>query len=110
MKGESDMFVILSEVAVKRGFGEQALQFYQAPGEMEKSPGFVGIDFLKVIGGADAEDERYVGYTRWETKELFQSWMKSEAYRQSASAGMPDFVTDHKITLCELLVSKEPVR
>ena len=102
------MFVILSEINVKDGFGEQALQFYQTPGEMERSPGFLGIDFLKVTGAA-ADIERFVGYTRWETMEHFQSWMKSDAYRQSAQGGVPDYIMSHKVTLCELVAHKAPI-
>jgi heme-degrading monooxygenase HmoA len=94
------MFVILSEVTVKQGQEEQALQFYQQPSGMERAPGFRGVDFLQAVGGESQDGARFIGYTRWESREHFQAWMGSEAYRQAASGGMPDFILQHKVTLC----------
>lgn len=99
------MFVILSEVIVKPGCADEALAFYTAPGPVEQAPGFLGIDFLKTVGSADGA-EKFIGYTKWDSQASFLSYMRSEAYRQAASGGMPDFVESHKITMCERIASK----
>jgi heme-degrading monooxygenase HmoA len=51
-------------------------RFAARAGEVEKMPGFLGFELLRPTGG----DDRYFVYTRWESEEAFQGWVKSDAF------------------------------
>ena len=51
-------------------------RFAKRAGEVEKQPGFLGFELLRPVDG----ETRYFVYTRWESEEAFQGWVKSESF------------------------------
>ena len=62
-------------------------RFASRAGEVEKMPGFEHFELLRPAEGGD----RYLVYTRWDSRASFEGWVSSDAFSQgharSASSG-----------------------
>jgi heme-degrading monooxygenase HmoA len=77
------------EVDPERG-PELEKRFAARASEVEKMPGFLGFELLRPTEG----ETRYFVYTRWESEDDFQAWVKSAAFTRghaqaSADRGAP---------------------
>lgn len=54
---------------LERRFGARA-------GEVEKMDGFQSFELLRPLEGTD----RYLVYTRWDSREAFEAWTSSQAF------------------------------
>jgi heme oxygenase (mycobilin-producing) len=74
-------FVVMNAVTVP---AERAAEFEQRfatrAGKIKDSPGFEAFELMRPADGS----ERYVVYTRWDSKDSFDAWVKS-----------PDFAAGH---------------
>jgi heme-degrading monooxygenase HmoA len=73
------------EVAPERG-PELEERFAKRASEVEKMPGFEGFELLRPVSG----ETRYFVYTRWESEEHFQAWVKSEAFTRGHAQAAKD--------------------
>lgn len=63
--------VKINAIDVPSGAGEELERRFAArAGAVENSPGFLGFELLRPIGG----ETRYFVYTRWESEEAYQAW------------------------------------
>jgi heme-degrading monooxygenase HmoA len=70
--------VKINAIEVREGRGpELEKRFAEREREVERMPGFEGFELLRPVGG----ETRYFVYTRWETEEAFQAWVKSDAFK-----------------------------
>ena len=79
--------VKINAIEVPEGMGE-ALEgrFAARASEVDKMPGFEAFELLRPVEG----ETRYFVYTRWESEEAFQAWVKSDAFQKGhAGAGDP---------------------
>ncbi|MGI8574741.1 MAG: antibiotic biosynthesis monooxygenase family protein [Egibacteraceae bacterium] len=53
-------------------------RFAARAGEVEQMDGFEAFELLRPVEGQDG----YFVYTRWESKEHFQTWLDSQAFSQ----------------------------
>lgn len=53
-------------------------RFAKRAGEVETMPGFQHFELLRPLSGTDS----YLVYTRWETKEHFDSWVRSMSFQR----------------------------
>jgi heme-degrading monooxygenase HmoA len=62
-------------------------RFAARAGQVEQMDGFEAFELLRPIAGSD----RYLVYTRWDSKESFDAWVGSQAFErghaQHASSG-----------------------
>lgn len=81
------MFIAMNRFRVTRG---EESRFEEVWANRERHltevPGFVAF---KLLRGPEHEDHTlFVSHTLWETKEAFEAWTRSEAFRKAhASAG-----------------------
>jgi heme-degrading monooxygenase HmoA len=74
--------VKINAIEVPEGAGEELEKRFAARlGAVDNEPGFLGFELLRPVAG----ENRYFVYTRWETEEHFQAWMKGSA--KEAHAG-----------------------
>jgi heme-degrading monooxygenase HmoA len=73
------------EVDPARG-PELEQRFAQRAAEVESMPGFLGFELLRPTEG----ETRYFVYTRWETEEDFQAWVKSAEFRRGHARASAD--------------------
>ncbi|MFF5227719.1 antibiotic biosynthesis monooxygenase family protein [Dactylosporangium sp. NPDC000521] len=65
--------VKINAIEVPEGAGpELERRFAARQGAVEGSKGFLGFELLRPVAG----ETRYFVYTRWETEEDFQAWVK----------------------------------
>lgn len=76
-------YVVINVLTVPGGRGEVLEQrFSNRAGMVESSPGFEHFELLRPVEGID----QYLVYTRWKTREDFDTWQSSQAF-QSGHAG-----------------------
>ena len=51
-------------------------RFARRAGEVDKMDGFEAFELLRPVSGND----RYLVYTRWQSKEAFEAWVGSQAF------------------------------
>lgn len=83
-------FVVINAITVpedsRTGFEER---FANRAGEVASSPGFESFELLRPVGETG---DKYLVYTRWDSKESFQSWVSSPAFthgHKSSAQGGP---------------------
>ena len=75
-------FIVMNAVTVpKERADEFEHRFATRAGKVSAQPGFEAFELLRPADGND----RYVVYTRWDSKESFEAWVKS-----------PDFMAGHR--------------
>ncbi|MEV4200527.1 antibiotic biosynthesis monooxygenase family protein [Micromonospora globbae] len=63
--------VKINAIDVPPGGGEELEKRFAArAGAVENSPGFLGFELLRPVGG----ETRYFVYTKWESEEAYQAW------------------------------------
>jgi len=63
--------VKINAIDVPEGAGEELERRFAArAGAVEGSPGFLGFELLRPVGGGT----RYFVYTRWASEEAYQAW------------------------------------
>jgi heme oxygenase (mycobilin-producing) len=84
-------FVVINAITVPKesrsGFEDR---FARRAGEVSKSPGFETFELLRPVG--DEAGDKYLVYTRWDSRESFEAWVKSPAFthgHRSSSEGGP---------------------
>ncbi|MCH7593822.1 MAG: antibiotic biosynthesis monooxygenase [Chloroflexi bacterium] len=77
--------VIINAIEVPEGKGEALeARFRARAGEVENMPGFEGFELLRPVEG----ESRYFVYTRWESQEAFEAWVRSPEFTRG-HAGPP---------------------
>lgn len=70
--------VKINAIEVSQGRGpELEARFAARAREVESMPGFEGFELLRPTEG----ESRYFVYTRWESEDAFNAWVKSDAFK-----------------------------
>ncbi len=73
------MLIVMNVVTVNEGRNEDFEQaFREHQSHLSEVPGFVSFELLR----RDRDDE-YAVMTKWEDKDAFDGWVKSDAFRKS---------------------------
>jgi heme oxygenase (mycobilin-producing) len=73
------MFVVMNRISVNPAFAEAFEErFRHRAGEVDKMPGFIRNLVLRPVG----PDDPYVVMTMWESKQMFEAWTQSDAFRK----------------------------
>ncbi|MDE8654586.1 antibiotic biosynthesis monooxygenase family protein [Novosphingobium album (ex Liu et al. 2023)] len=97
------MFIAMNRFMVKPG-EEEAFEavWKNRDTHLREVPGFVGFHLLR---GPGAEDHTlYASHTVWETREAFEGWTRSEAFRKAhagAGANTPLYIGHPRLELFE---------
>lgn len=79
-KGGRSMYVVMNELHVpKQAKEELSNRFGNAAENMKKVPGCLEFMFL----GNEDEDGKQVVFTKWETKEHYEEWLHSDAFKRA---------------------------
>ncbi|WP_128893792.1 antibiotic biosynthesis monooxygenase [Longirhabdus pacifica] len=100
------MIVITNTIKVKEGYGEQLIERFQQPREVQKMEGFLGMELLQT---EDTEGyHEFVVRTKWVSQSAHDEWVKSDAFKRSHSKGGPaDYMIDFKIQKYQVVVEHE---
>lgn len=73
----AEPFVAINVLTVPEAMrSELERRFATRAGEVEKSDGFQAFELLRPVEGTD----RYLVYTRWDSREHFEAWTASQAF------------------------------
>ena len=100
------MIAIFNRLPVKEGAAEQVVErFANSRGHVQGFPGFVSMEVLN----SEAGDEVLV-ITRWQSRDAFDSWVGSEAFREAhGRGGGGDLLRGHpQMSAYEVAVEREP--
>ena len=67
---------VLTVPAARRDVLEQ--RFASRAQEVDRTPGFQAFELLRPVDGQD----RYLVYTRWDSREAFTAWTESQAFER----------------------------
>lgn len=97
--------VKINAIEVPDGSGpELEKRFAARLGAVEKEPGFLGFELLRPKAG----EERYFVYTRWETEEHFQAWLKGSAMAAHSGERAKPVGTGSSLLEFEVVLSAGP--
>ena len=73
------MFVVMNRISVNPDFADAFEdRFSQRAGAVDKMPGFIRNLVLR----PSTPDDPYVVMTMWESKQAFEAWTQSDAFRK----------------------------
>ncbi|WP_309137882.1 heme oxygenase [Paenibacillus sp. SC116] len=108
-KEETTMVIVTNVSQITKGNGEKLIERFNKVGKVEGMKGFLGLEVMMTENTKDY-DEVTVS-TRWESKEDFQAWTRSEAFRESHSKReIPDYIISNKILFYDVKVVRQPLQ
>ncbi|THF83461.1 heme oxygenase [Cohnella fermenti] len=107
-KEESSMVIVTNVSQITKGSGMLLIERFNKVGKVEGMKGFLGLEVM-LTENTKEYDEVTVS-TRWESKEDFQAWTKSEAFREShAHRQTPEYIISNKIVFYDVKVVRKPI-
>jgi len=97
--------VKINAIEVPEGAGpELEKRFAARHGAVEGSPGFLGFELLRPVAG----ETRYFVYTRWESEEHFQAWVKGPAMEAHSGERARPVASGSSLLEFEVIQSADP--
>jgi heme-degrading monooxygenase HmoA len=72
------MIVFVNRLQVPEGMGDRLEQGFRHASGMKDVPGCLGFELWRSAGGRE-----YEAVTRWRTREDFEAWRRSDAFRHA---------------------------
>nr|WP_230986545.1 heme oxygenase [Cohnella fermenti] len=102
------MVIVTNVSQITKGSGMLLIERFNKVGKVEGMKGFLGLEVM-LTENTKEYDEVTVS-TRWESKEDFQAWTKSEAFREShAHRQTPEYIISNKIVFYDVKVVRKPI-
>ncbi|MFF2886410.1 heme oxygenase [Paenibacillus sp. NPDC057967] len=105
---DEKMIIVTNTSQITKGDGEKLIERFDRIGKVEGMEGFLGLEVLFTQNLKEYDEVSIV--TRWNSKEDFQNWTRSEAFRESHSGRKtPDYIISNKITFQEVKIRRNPL-
>ncbi|WP_201006825.1 heme oxygenase [Paenibacillus glycanilyticus] len=105
---EQTMIIVTNTSQIVKGSGDKLVERFDRIGKVEQMEGFLGLEVLWTQNLKEYDEVAVV--TRWTSKDAFQAWTKSEAFRESHKhRNIPDYILDNKITFQEVKIRRNPI-
>ncbi|MGE6630505.1 heme oxygenase [Bacillus sp. NPDC077027] len=103
---EKKMIIVNNQVRVEKGSADKLVQRFNKQGQVEFMEGFLGMEVWVTQQTTDYDEVTI--HTRWNRKEDFVNWTKSQAFGEAHSHGKakPDGLLKNKITYYEVQVTR----
>ncbi|MCI3923765.1 heme oxygenase [Paenibacillus sp. TRM 82003] len=102
------MIIVTNVSQITKGSGMKLIERFNKVGKVERMRGFLGLEVM-LTENTKEYDEVTVS-TKWESKEDFQAWTHSEAFRESHSHRQtPDYILSNKICFYDVLIVRKPL-
>jgi heme oxygenase (staphylobilin-producing) len=102
------MVIVTNKSHITKGNAHKLIERFDKVGKVEYMDGFLGLEVLLTENTPDY-DEVTVS-TRWENKEDFQGWTRSDAFKESHShRQMPDYIISNTISFYEVKIVRNPI-
>ncbi|MGO4545867.1 heme oxygenase [Paenibacillus sp. 2TAB23] len=105
---DATMIIVTNISQITKGNGDKLIERFDRIGKVEGMEGFLGLEVLLTQNTKEYDEVSVV--TRWNSKDDFQAWTKSEAFRESHThRKTPDYIISNKITFQEVKVKRNPL-
>jgi len=82
------LFVVINRLTVKPGTSEKLVERFAQSHGLEDSPGFVCFTLLEPAWApGEVNKNEYLSMTHWESRETFEAWLKSDAFKRAHAGG-----------------------
>ena len=104
------MFIAINRFKIKLGQGASLEEGFAKKGGLEQVPGFVGFELQKRVWnmGKPEENDEYLSVSRWESKEAFLAWTRSEAFRKAHGGPKNDAILSGHPSGYEVVAVRKP--
>ncbi len=101
------MIIVTNTSQITKGSAHLLVERFDKIGKVDYMDGFLGLEVL--LNDSNKEYDEVTISTRWETKDHFHGWTRSDAFREShAHRNIPDYILDNKITFYEVKIVRQP--
>ncbi|WP_042170740.1 heme oxygenase [Paenibacillus gorillae] len=108
LEEDKTMVIVTNVSKITKGNGEKLIERFNKVGKVEGMEGFLGLEVMLTENTKEYDEVSVV--TRWESKENFQAWTRSEAFRESHQhRKTPDYIIDNKIQFYEVKIVRNPL-
>ncbi len=102
------MVIVTNVSQITKGNGEKLIERFNKVGKVEAMEGFLGLEVLLTENTKEYDEVSVV--TRWECKESFKAWTRSDAFRESHSQReKPDYIVSNQILFYDVKVIRKPL-
>ncbi|GFZ75934.1 hypothetical protein GCM10008018_21590 [Paenibacillus marchantiophytorum] len=108
-KEDLSMIIVTNTSHITKGEAHKLIERFDKIGKVEYMEGFLGLE-VHLTENIKEYDEVSV-VTRWRSKEDFNAWTKSEAFREShAHGGTPSYIISNKISFYDVKIVRQPLQ
>ncbi|MED4599096.1 heme oxygenase [Paenibacillus validus] len=102
------MIIVTNTSHITKGEAHKLIERFDKVGKVEYMQGFLGLEVLLTENTKEYDEVTVV--TRWNSKEDFNAWTRSDAFRESHShREKPDYIISNKITFYEVKIVRHPI-
>lgn len=102
------MIIVNNTSQIAKGQASLLITRFDKVGKVELMEGFLGLEVL--LNEKPAEYDEVTISTRWENKEAFQGWTRSDAFRESHShRETPEYILNNTISFHEVKIVRNPI-
>lgn len=103
------MVIVTNTSKITKDHGHKLVDRFDKVGKVETMKGFLGLEVLLTENTSDY-DEVTVS-TRWDSKEAFKAWTKSDAFKEAHSrgGGRPDYIISNTVSYYDVKIVRNPV-
>lgn len=104
----NSMVIVTNTSKIKPGSAHLLIERFDRIGKVEEMEGFLGLEVM--LTQNTKEFEEVTVSTRWVSKEAFQAWTRSSAFKEShAHRNIPDYILDNKISFYDVKIVRNPL-
>ena len=82
------MFIVINRLRIKPAAGEKLIERFTQSHGLEDSPGFIRFRLLEPAWSpGDLDEGEYLSMTEWASREAFQRWLDSDAFKRAHTGG-----------------------
>ncbi|GAK13984.1 heme oxygenase [Geomicrobium sp. JCM 19039] len=103
------MVIVQNKTLITKGNGDLLVERFNKVGQIEHAEGFLGLEVLTNM--KSKEQDEIVISTRWESKDDFYLWTKSQAFRDAHSGKnkRPDYIIGNEVSFFSVDVVRMPI-
>ncbi|MBB3112451.1 heme oxygenase (staphylobilin-producing) [Paenibacillus phyllosphaerae] len=106
-KEEPPMIIVTNTSQITKGEAHKLIERFDRVGKVEYMEGFLGLEVHLTENTKEYDEVSVV--TKWRSKEDFQAWTRSDAFKEShAHRKTPEFIISNKISFYEVKIVREP--
>jgi len=102
------MIIVTNTSQITKGEAHKLIERFDKVGKVEYMDGFLGLEVHLTENTKEYDEVSVV--TRWNSRDDFAAWTKSEAFREShAHRSTPEYIISNKISFYEVKIVRHPI-